>query len=159
MHGENCALKRRKWKRRWLRGKKWRGRYDDYLDTRHWANKRRAYLRRYPKCEVCGTTEDLRVHHKTYANLGQEPDRDLVTLCKQHHGLIHEYDVPKEVGHKLLIAEGEDKFKERPKKRKGEKRNVLKLRLDPELIRDKMGPELHEIIEREKAKKSNDKSK
>lgn len=36
----------------------------------------------------------LQVHHLSYdhAGDGKEPDRDLLTLCRRHHELAHEYE-------------------------------------------------------------------
>lgn len=42
------------------------------------------------KCEKCGSTEVLQVHHRTYQNWGgQEKMEDLITLCKKCHMLLH----------------------------------------------------------------------
>lgn len=131
------------------KGRQWHGRYDDYLDTKHWRSKKRAYLRRHPRCYVCGGTKGLQVHHKIYTNLGQEPDRDLVTLCKDHHKLLHEFDLPLAIGHIIILEEGDDEIKTRPKRAK-KKSGGVKYHIDPELLRGKSGDELNEIIVREK---------
>jgi len=31
------------------------------------------------------------LHHLSYAHVGNEPDGDLVGLCRQHHALAHKY--------------------------------------------------------------------
>lgn len=135
-------------KRRWHRSERWHGRYEDYLETRHWANKKRAFLRRHPRCYVCDATEKLLVHHKTYVNLGHEPDRDLVTLCRHHHQLLHEYNLPIATGHTMLVDEGDDKIMSRPKRIRKKKKVGLRYHVDPSLLQGKSGDELEDIIER-----------
>lgn len=39
---------------------------------------------------VCGTKKRLQVHHKTYKRIYNENlERDLITLCRFHHQLVH----------------------------------------------------------------------
>jgi 5-methylcytosine-specific restriction endonuclease McrA len=66
--------------------------YKDYLETDHWKQLRKRKLRLSGyKCQICGSKEDLNVHHNTYENRGCEKDEDLVVLCnechKKHHGI------------------------------------------------------------------------
>lgn len=42
------------------------------------------------KCRVCGSNQNLQVHHVTYERLGHENPSDLVTLCATHHQAIHD---------------------------------------------------------------------
>jgi len=63
--------------------------YNQYLRDPHWKLTREAVLRRDKACTRCGTTENLQVHHKTYAHVGNEPLEDLITLCKGCHNLEH----------------------------------------------------------------------
>ena len=67
--------------------------YSDFLRTRYWKIVARYVKRRANgKCEKCGSTEKLRVHHKTYENHGDEARHldDLVCLCGECHGKEHE---------------------------------------------------------------------
>jgi hypothetical protein len=41
------------------------------------------------RCKRCGVTKFLHVHHKTYANLGNEEPEDLEILCKDCHAEEH----------------------------------------------------------------------
>lgn len=64
--------------------------YDAYLRTDAWQRRRQAALRRAGhKCQVCGRTTGLQVHHNTYERLGCEANTDLVVLCAGCHGLFH----------------------------------------------------------------------
>ena len=41
-------------------------------------------------CSICGSKDDLNVHHFGYGNLGNEDvENDLVTLCHKCHVMIH----------------------------------------------------------------------
>lgn len=65
--------------------------YGDYLESSHWMAKRqeRIALDNH-KCKICGTTDNLRVHHLSYSNLGNENvEDDLITLCCECHQNIH----------------------------------------------------------------------
>ena len=43
-------------------------------------------------CSVCGSTEDLQVHHITYEKCyGEEDEKDLITLCKSCHQKLHDH--------------------------------------------------------------------
>lgn len=60
--------------------------YAEYLKSDHWKTTRRLALEHYGnKCDECGTTEKLEVHHKTYKNIGKENLSDLRILCRKHH--------------------------------------------------------------------------
>lgn len=56
--------------------------------------KQTTKLMRYlhPRCEVCGTTSSLQVHHKTYKHLGTEilHIEDLMVLCDRCHREAHD---------------------------------------------------------------------
>jgi 5-methylcytosine-specific restriction endonuclease McrA len=76
-----------------------RARYSTYMDSPAWYQRRRAWLDswtartgRPPTCVVCDQPWTLRageLHHRTYARLGHEDDRDLVPVCKHCHTVIH----------------------------------------------------------------------
>lgn len=64
--------------------------YTDYLQTAHWQDKRAAAIRRAGnRCQFCGATGRLDVHHNTYDRLGCEADGDLVALCRACHRAVH----------------------------------------------------------------------
>ena len=66
--------------------------YENYLQSSHWkATRLKMYRLRVPKCEICKSTKQLNIHHKTYNNLWRETADDLVILCKKCHFLWHEY--------------------------------------------------------------------
>ena len=56
--------------------------YLAYIHSPEWKARRvRALQLAGHRCQVCGETRGLQVHHVTYANLGRELDRDLTVLC------------------------------------------------------------------------------
>ena len=65
--------------------------YREYMRSKTWRKKRRKVLRRAEfKCEECGATGHLEVHHLTYKRFGQEPLSDLKALCFDCHQVKHE---------------------------------------------------------------------
>ena len=65
-------------------------RYDAYLNSPHWQQKRQESLAHYgAKCMVCSSTERLQVHHRHYLHIGREQTKDLLVLCGACHSLIH----------------------------------------------------------------------
>ena len=66
--------------------------YDKYLRSPEWQDKRQQRLALdNHRCVFCKSTENLNIHHRTYANLGHEDIlHDLVTLCEKCHKELHE---------------------------------------------------------------------
>lgn len=65
--------------------------YRQYIDSRAWKRKRaKVIAERGSKCEVCGATSGIQVHHKTYKRLGREAPSDLQILCGGCHANSHE---------------------------------------------------------------------
>lgn len=61
-----------------------------YLRSEHWRETRAAALERAEhRCQVCNTTKQLDVHHRTYERLGHEGAGDLTVLCRACHDLFH----------------------------------------------------------------------
>lgn len=64
--------------------------YEAYIASPEWKAVRKRYKEeREWKCYVCGKTEGLHLHHKTYYRLGREKLEDLVPLCPAHHLAAH----------------------------------------------------------------------
>jgi 5-methylcytosine-specific restriction endonuclease McrA len=64
--------------------------YREYLKSNEWQHRRRQVLLRDAYvCRICGSEEDLHVHHLTYDRKFNEPLYDLVTVCEKCHKLIH----------------------------------------------------------------------
>lgn len=62
-----------------------------YLRSVHWQETRLEALERDGgRCQRCGATERLQVHHITYERLWCEDPDDLVTLCRLCHRQEHE---------------------------------------------------------------------
>jgi 5-methylcytosine-specific restriction endonuclease McrA len=66
--------------------------YEDYLQTLHWQELRRVVLSQAGnRCQVCNDGDGiLDVHHRTYENLGDEREGDVVVLCRSCHDLFHQ---------------------------------------------------------------------
>lgn len=64
--------------------------YQQYLKSDHWQELRRKKLTLSPACELCGTTENLNVHHLKYGNLYDIKPRQLMTLCRDDHFWVHD---------------------------------------------------------------------
>lgn len=65
--------------------------YERYIKSASWRRRAaRVKLERGEKCERCGGTTNLQVHHLTYRNIGNEPNKDLLVLCRQCHSLADE---------------------------------------------------------------------
>ncbi len=63
--------------------------YEHYLHSEHWGVTRKKYLTSESRCKVCGSTDRLELHHKTYTNLGKETEEDFLILCHSCHTKIH----------------------------------------------------------------------
>lgn len=64
--------------------------YVEYLRSNHWQEKRREAIERaLHACQVCNSPDDIHVHHRTYANRGEELPSDLTVLCATCHSLFH----------------------------------------------------------------------
>lgn len=68
--------------------------YHNFLNTLYWniVSHRKRYKIR--KCAICGSRQNLQVHHLTYENHGYEHrkrvfDNDLQVLCQDCHSVIH----------------------------------------------------------------------
>lgn len=55
-----------------------------YYATAHWKKRSADFRKAKGKCEMCGATERLQVHHKRY-KFYRERDTDLVCLCADCH--------------------------------------------------------------------------
>ena len=65
--------------------------YQEYLKSPAWqATRKRLYKAYEFKCSMCGSPKNLRVHHITYENLGEEKDEDLTVLCQKCHSQVHD---------------------------------------------------------------------
>jgi len=64
--------------------------YEKYLKSAHWLKKRmEALVRANYECQICESQVDLQVHHKTYDNIGDEQDDDLIVVCEVCHTKHH----------------------------------------------------------------------
>src|SRR5690349_728732 len=66
--------------------------YAEYLRTSHWREVRDRFcaVPANQQCSVCGTPNNLDLHHLTYERLGHEELTDLVRLCHKCHFTAHE---------------------------------------------------------------------
>lgn len=69
--------------------------YDDFLETAYWDSVRRYKLHMAGyKCQMCGCSGTLNVHHSTYRRHGSEhlfpvANHDLIVLCEDCHDGFH----------------------------------------------------------------------
>src|SRR3990167_10700919 len=64
--------------------------YQKYIHSKPWKRKRKeAFQHHGAYCRLCGRTDRLTVHHKTYERIGREEMRDLEILCKGCHDARH----------------------------------------------------------------------
>lgn len=68
--------------------------YDDYLLTKHWRNKRKLIIaERHGVCQKCKKKIEekgkIHIHHLTYERIGDELAEDLMLLCEDCHHKIH----------------------------------------------------------------------
>jgi len=65
-------------------------RYNDYLKSDQWKMMRAGLIYiRGSKCENCGNTEKLEIHHLNYNNIFKEKMSDLKILCRDCHRKEH----------------------------------------------------------------------
>lgn len=68
--------------------------YSEFLISELWSKTRKkAHSRKaYEKCRICGSTENIDLHHTSYKWLGTKDElRTVVPVCREHHKYIHEY--------------------------------------------------------------------
>jgi hypothetical protein len=64
--------------------------YHKYIQSEKWKIKREAYFAaRGRYCKACRSTSNIKIHHMSYANFGNEPLSDLVSLCNPCHVEVH----------------------------------------------------------------------
>lgn len=67
-------------------------RYQDYLQTEYWQAVRELKLRNSSgRCEYCGSTENIRIHHESYTHKYCEYDHldELSVVCDSCHKGVH----------------------------------------------------------------------
>jgi 5-methylcytosine-specific restriction endonuclease McrA len=68
----------------------WQAKYDEYLRSEEWANKRALVIERAGGiCEGCGEASAVQVHHLTYNNVGEEFLWQLRAICRECHERFH----------------------------------------------------------------------
>jgi hypothetical protein len=103
LHCEDCALEREdRWGEEWARQEReYQQRllelrtmpYQEYLRTPEWRRRRERKLDQADlRCQFCNRHHrSLNVHHRTYENLGEELDGDLIVLCRACHSTFHKH--------------------------------------------------------------------
>lgn len=82
----------------WENGVPFKVWYPVYLRSSHWQKTRAAAIKKAGhKCEDCGVSGDLQVHHLTYKRLRAELPEDLRVLCGVCHCKAHGIKVSKTV--------------------------------------------------------------
>lgn len=63
--------------------------YKNYIEGDGWKEKSGHYLEENPICELCHKHKATEVHHTSYKRIGEEDDKDLMSLCNRCHIGIH----------------------------------------------------------------------
>jgi len=67
--------------------------YKEYINSPKWQRKRQQRLALdNNECKLCFTRDNLRVHHISYDQLGDEPMKHLLTVCRECHTMIHGHE-------------------------------------------------------------------
>lgn len=70
---------------------RWWAKYRKYLLSKEWSDIRiDLFNSRGRKCEQCGSTKMLQIHHLHYRNVFKEEPEDLMILCGLCHQLEHD---------------------------------------------------------------------
>ena len=64
--------------------------YFEYLNSRHWKHIKTKFKAINKKCCLCGETKGLEIHHKTYEDIGNELESQLIVLCRSCHQISHD---------------------------------------------------------------------
>ena len=92
--------------------------YINYIKSEKWAKKKQElFQEKGKKCELCGSTKHIHVHHLTYERIYNELIIDLQPLCRACH--------EKEHGRKFTFGakSKQERNKNRRKKRAIDKKN------------------------------------
>lgn len=65
--------------------------YFQYMSSPEWKAKKEQRIKiDAGRCQMCGSAENLNVHHVTYRTFGREnPWTDLICLCQSCHKNVH----------------------------------------------------------------------
>lgn len=70
--------------------------YRKYIQSEAWQQRRKAFLLGHNRCYLCDCPrwlsqlvydQDLHVHHRSYAHVGEELDQELLPLCPRCHDI------------------------------------------------------------------------
>ena len=68
---------------------------------------------KFDKCVICGTNKNLEHHHiKSVVDGGDDHPHNFITLCSEHHAMIHQLRPGTWNNHKQLIKIGKEKAKQ-----------------------------------------------
>lgn len=73
--------------------------YREFLQTLFWKTVSVYVKSRRQACQLCGSKQDLNVHHSTYDHRGWEDhywESDLVILCRECHRIYHKEEIEKD---------------------------------------------------------------
>ena len=118
--------------------------YKSYLNSSHWKEKRKEFKKCYIRaCVICGTNENIELHHITYKNIGKERLSDLCFLCRDCHESVH--NKTKKVPDNSII--------------KTFRRNHVGLVIPKQYAAKKISPKQRKKLKKEKKKEERDRLK
>ncbi len=62
--------------------------YDDYLASPSWQERKKVFKALSPRCKGCGARGQLQIHHNNYDNVGNELPEDVCGLCPYCHAIF-----------------------------------------------------------------------
>ena len=68
--------------------------YNNYIQSKEWEIKKREILhnKTFRKCCVCESkNRPINFHHINYKNLGNETEKDLISICTKCHKSLHKW--------------------------------------------------------------------
>ncbi len=63
--------------------------YRDYLNSSDWKNKKTEKNKKRRNCGICGSRDNIEIHHLNYKQLYDAKQTDLRRLCHRCHFLAH----------------------------------------------------------------------
>lgn len=66
--------------------------YKEFLESDYWQSVKEKARKReqYNRCELCGSTDNIELHHKHYDLIRTKHELSaVIALCRKHHQMVH----------------------------------------------------------------------
>ncbi len=109
--------------------------YEEYLNSDHWRQIRAkaAQNPHYKKCNICGSSKNLNLHHTRYTRINGTTLANLVMLCREHHIITHQLAATKGYSLKHAVKKARQLWKKEnspPKKPDRGEKETQKAKLE-----------------------------